>query len=210
MSLNNIYKNSFYSEPIPLWAFTVDFEIKTPNLDESELLTLSKSITNCPLAERSIQTTDIFFNGFKRSVPTQATTDGIISLTFSENTNLDVTRIISKMYKYSYNDLATSQDFFKEVDATTNLTKWVGDTTLDTYDYKKTNFEPFKVNLKIFDADKCALNTDFTDNDDYLVKISYYNCVITKIGSVDFKYDSEDIMEIQVDIHYDYMRELNV
>ena len=115
MSLNNIYKNSFYSEPIPLWAFTVDFEIKTPNLDESELLTLSKSITNCPLAERSIQTTDIFFNGFKRSVPTQATTDGIISLTFSENTNLDVTRIISKMYKYSYNDLATSQDFFKEV-----------------------------------------------------------------------------------------------
>lgn len=206
MSLNNIYANNFYDKgPIPLWSFAVDFDIKTPSLSETELFKLSKAIQNCQFGERGVQTQDIFFNGFKRAVPTMATTDGTLNLTFNENTNLDITKIVSKIYKYSYNDLATSQDYFQLDSEDTDST------SSDTYDYRTTQFEPFKVNLKIYKPTKCALALDSGDNDDFLLKVVYYNCTITKINNVEFDYAKDtDVMTVQTEIHYDYMRALNV
>lgn len=104
--INHIFSNTFYNiPPVPEWAFSVDFIPCTKtitefvNLDELKLLT--RAIQTITANEKSVNIQKLNYLGLSHPFFTKMQqTHGDLNITFAENEEYQVTRLLVKLLKY--------------------------------------------------------------------------------------------------------------
>lgn len=104
--INHIFSNTFYgTNAVPEWSFSVDFIPCTKtitsfvNLDELELLT--KAIQTISANEKSVNIQKLNYLGLSHPFFTKMKqTHGDLNITFAENEEYQVTKLLIKLLKY--------------------------------------------------------------------------------------------------------------
>lgn len=182
--MTSIWDNDFYeTPPQPLYAFEVDF-MQYNDLDSSAQTLLTKAIKSCSIKERNLNLARSYYGGLEFRHAARPEAGGELSITFNENQNLDVTTALNRLFnKQSYNE------------------EWAKKTDADSTAFRE-SLNDNKIVLKILKPDNYTYSTD---SESYSKKFTYCHCILMNIGEVEFSYDAEEAMEIQVSFSYNYM-----
>ena len=144
----------------------------------------TQAITKVEIPELAMQTTQSQYRGLTFDIPTRLENNGEISLTFNENSNMELYKALkTQLYYTSYN-----ADYINDEWSETNdKNEFVDDYML--------YYAPFDVYI--------SLRNPENDNE-RSYHFFFHNCFISSIGEAEMTYGSEDAFEFTVKIHYNF------
>lgn len=144
----------------------------------------TQAITKVEIPELTMQTTQSQYRGLTFDIPTRLENNGEISLTFNENSNMELYKALkTQLYYTSYN-----ADYINDEWSETNdKNEFVDDYML--------YYAPFDVYV--------SLRNPGNDNE-RTYHFFFHNCFISSISEAEMTYDSEDAFEFTVKIHYNF------
>lgn len=191
MGIRSIWDNSFYKNytPIPKWAFEVNFcNLSDPKfIDDIEIL--NKAITNAVWGKKEAGAiVPLYYAGIMVNHPGRMSTAGEMSLTFNENSELEVTKILEEIFSlYTFDE--------KYLDESENG---------KAIPYKK--IDTWKGNdIEVVVHDTSWKGAIETEGKSRLRKYIFHNCFATSLEEVEGQYDSDDIVQRVIRFSYDYM-----
>lgn len=144
----------------------------------------TQAITKVEIPELTMQTTQSQYRGLTFDIPTRLENDGEISLTFNENSNMELYKALkTQLYYTSYNADYVNDEWSE----TNDENEFVDDYML--------YYAPFDVYI--------SLRNPENDNE-RTYHFFFHNCFISSISEADMAYDSEDAFEFTVKIHYNF------
>lgn len=184
--ITNIFKNDFYRRPpTPKWSWELSILANSSEVwSEEKMKIFTQAITKVDIPELTMQTTQSQYRGLTFDVPTRLENDGEISLTFNENSNMELYKALkNQLYYTSYN-----ADYINDEWSETNdNNEFIDDYML--------YYAPFDVYV--------SLRNPENDNE-RTYHFFFRNCFISSIGEAEMTYDSEEAFEFTVKIHYNF------
>lgn len=188
MGIKSIWDNSYYTnyKPIPKWAFSVQFNLLNPGMDD----TLNKAITNAVWGKKEASAiVPVYYAGVMANHPGRTTTAGEISFTFNENGDLDISKILENIYSV----YAFDEKYFKNAADNEN-----------NVPYKISDKQDKSISVIVY---KPEINMAIDDNNKGTIvgRYKFYNCFPTNLEEVEMSYDSDEIVQRTMRFSYDYM-----
>lgn len=189
MGIKSIWDNPYYKnyQPLPKWSFSLNFENFIKNKKDAGYdATLSNSIIKAQWGKRETSIVKTYYAGMDANFPGRVQNTGELNLTFNENANLDVSRILEELFNGE-----CSNDYFF--------------TGHGDYIYNpKFNKTERTIILKIH---KPSYNMSINDKaEDVVAEIEFHNCILVSINEEEFDYSStDDTLTKTARISYDYM-----
>lgn len=181
----NIFHNNFFERPVlPNWSWEIAIiGNQNEGWTEEQMSIFSQAVTKIEIPELQMLTTQSQFRGLTFDIPTRLENTGELSLTFNENTNMELYKALKdKLYYASYNDGYVIDEWSKQND------KGEYEDTYMLY------YAPFDVYVKLLDPMTYEPVYHFI----------FRNCFISNIGEVELSYDSEEVYTYEVKIHYNF------
>lgn len=152
---------------------------------EEQMSVFSQAVSKIDIPELTMNTTQSQYRGLMFDIPTRLENGGELTLTFNENSEMELySALRDRLYYTSYNDGYTIDE---------NSTQSEDGTVPDSY---MLYYAPFSLSVRLYDpADKDSCPT---------YSFFFHNCFITNISEVEFSYNNEEVVEYTVKIHYNF------
>lgn len=191
MGIHSIWNNPYYKNytPLPKWSFAVNFLnffINNINKTASEYAdTVSQAIVNCTWGKREISLVETFYAGISAKFPARVQNSGELSMTFNENSNLDISKILDELFT---GECSSDQYFTGEDNYITNKEFNKLDRTI------------------ILDILEPSYEMDAESGAGLIAEIEFHNCILIAINEEEFNYtQTDDVLQRTARISYDYM-----
>ncbi len=186
--LTNIFHNDFYNRPtMPNWSWEVSI---LESSSEGEITTFTKAASKVEIPELQMLTTQTQFRGITFDIPTRLDNTGELTITFNENSELELYRMLKGyLLPTSFNHGYITDEYPTETGGKGML-----------------QYVPFDIYVKLFDP-----RPELQQDSEKAIKYAFVfrNCFILDISDVDFAYDTEEVLEYTVKFHYNFRIEGN-
>lgn len=191
MGISSIWNNDFYNKtPIPKWSFELDFTqmfLAANGNQESYGSTLNKAVVSCSWPARDAQLIETWYAGINAKFPGRATTAKDLTITFNENSTMNVTKILEEL-------------FHAEVNCDSYFTDQEG------YAFNKV-FDKIdrKIILKIHKPQPIMVHNSKESQENILAEITFHNCIMYKIDETDLSYETDEVIKRTATFSFDHM-----
>lgn len=196
MAVDSIWNNDFYNSlPVPTWLFEMDFQNLFHTQKGKDLYApiLAKAAVSCSWPERNITSIPVYYAGIEGKLPGRVANSGELEIKFNENAEFQVTKILEELFHAdsmcdAYFDGHGSYSYNKEFNKTKRMIRLI---------LFKPGFDHYAINPKKENKSKRP------------VVIEYHNCWLSKIGSQEFSYETdEETITKTGTFTYDYFKVL--
>ena len=213
MAIHSIWDNDFYNKgPVPLWSFEMDFtqlfinqKVKDENgnvvkdannneiIDYTYANTLAKAVVSCTWPDRNMISIPVYYAGVQGKLPARTENSGELEIKFNENTSFQVTKILEELFHAE----SSCDSYFEDKGG---------------YSFNK-NFNKVNRTIRMIILNPNTLYNinpaEDRGSNTAPVIIEFHNCWITKLGSIEMSYDTEnEVITKSATFTYDYFKVL--